>query len=86
MVRKRNSFGRSMEGVARERGKVVAICRFTRHLLDGISGKACMRCLYDGPAYNEIKKVPGKVRFGRHLPGGESGRAQQEEPLEQVWL
>lgn len=85
MVRKRNSFGRSMEGVARERGKVVAICRFTRHLLDGISGRACMRCLHDGPAYNEIKKVPGKVCFFRHL-FRESGRAQQEEPLEQVWL
>ena len=33
MVRKCNSFGRSTEGVARR--KVVAICRFTRHLLDG---------------------------------------------------
>ena len=48
---------------------MVAICRFARHLLDGISGKASWMCFYGGSAYNETEKVTGKCAlvgtFGR---------------------
>ena len=64
-MRKRNSFGRSVERVAR--GMVVAIRHFALHLLDGIPGKANYMCFYDGSAYNETEKATGKMRFGRHL-------------------